>query len=325
MDKPQAIKMVNAHLGYNELTARNTSFSNVNKGKPVWWLNINPQKFSSELHILLAKDPGLIWLKIEADTFPNLENIFRIRNANGYIDLEIPIRGNSYMRDIKSGGRGYDFKPHIQREWNESRDSEMSKHAANEKAILTRPGDPIPPIFGISEVPKGDPAFEGADVPVQYLFEYLDNVHNLYAFLDDFPDVSAEQALKAIRERINLNSVIHSDRDYVSGTPRFKGTRMPVRILFDYLADGYTIEGFLDSFDTAVTREQAVKALETARESLESMAYETATLTAKSDARKNQPRVANQRAATPEPRFRNPPIKRRKTLPKPPSLINSRS
>ena len=145
------------------------------------------------------------------------------------------------------------------------------------KVIVIKPGDPIPPIIDLSEIPKDGHVFEGTDVPVQYLFEYLDNVHNLYAFLDDFPEVSAEQALKAIRERLNANTVIHSDRDYVSGTPRFKGTRMPVRILFDYLADGYTIEGFLDSFDTAVTREQAVKALETARESLESMAYESAT------------------------------------------------
>lgn len=322
--------MVNAHLGYNELTARNTSFSNVNTGKPVWWLNINPQKFSSELHILLAKNPGLIWLKIKADTFPNLENVFRIRNDNGYIDLEIPIGGNQYMRDTKSGGTGYDFKPHIQREWNKSeygaRLNPVTQATGTEaNVIIIKPGDPIPPIIDLSETPKDGPVFEGTDVPVQYLFEYLDNVHNLYAFLNDFPDVSAEQALKAIRERINSNSVIHSDRDYVSGMPRFKGTRMPVRILFDYLADGYTIEGFLDSFDTAVTREQAVKALEAARESLESMAYETATLAARPDTRKNQPRAATHRAATPEPRFRNPPIKRRKALPNPPSLINSRS
>ena len=273
--------MVNAYLGYSGLTARNTSFSNVNKGKPVWWLNISPPKFGRDLHILLAKNTGLIWLKIEADTFPNLENVFRTRYDNGYIDLEIPIRGAQYMRDIKSGGAGYDFKQHIEREWNKPEFSlkRTSITQTKDKAdvIVIRPGDPIPPIIDLRNVPENVPVFEGTNVPVQYLFEYLDNVHNLYAFLDDFPEVSAEQALKAIRERLNANTVIHSDRDYVSGAPRFKGTRMPVRILFDYLADGYTIEGFLDSFDTAVTREQAVKALKTARESLESMAYESAT------------------------------------------------
>ena len=149
--------------------------------------------------------------------------------------------------------------------------------SAKAKVVVTKPGDPRPPLVDLSDVPKDGPAFEGTDVPVQYLYEYLDNVHNLYAFLDDFPEVTAEQALKAIRERINSNTVISSDRGYVSGMPRFKGTRMPVRILFDYLADGYTIEGFLDSFATGVTREQAAKAIEDAREALESMAYETAT------------------------------------------------
>ncbi len=273
--------MVNAYLGYSGLTARNTSFSNVNKGKPVWWLNISPPKFGRDLHILLAKNTGLIWLKIEADTFPNLGNVFRTRYDNGYIDLEISIRGAQYMRDIKSGGAGYDFKQHIEREWNKLEFSlkRTSITQTKDKAdvIVIRPGDPIPPIIDLRNVPENVPVFEGTNVPVQYLFEYLDNVHNLYAFLDDFPEVSAEQALKAIWERLNANTVIHSDRDYVSGAPRFRGTRMPVRILFDYLADGYTIEGFLDSFDTAVTREQAVKALKTARESLESMAYESAT------------------------------------------------
>ena len=267
--------MVNAHLGYNELTARNTSFSNVNKGKPVWWLNINPQKFSDELHILLAKNPGLIWLKIKANAFPNLESVFKIRPDKGSVDLEIPISGNRYMRDTKSGGTGYDFKPHIQREWNESRDSAMSKHTANEKVILTRPGDPIPPIFDLSEVPKGGPTFQGTDVPVQYLFTFLDNGWNLYAFLKRFPSVSPEQALKAIRERINANSVISSDRDYVSGTPRFKGTRVPTYILFEFLAAGENLDEFLDCFPT-VSREQAIEAIVLAKNALESIAYETA-------------------------------------------------
>ena len=193
------------------------------------------------------------------------------------------------------------------------------------KAITTRPEDPRPPLVDLSMVPADGPTFEGTDVPVQYLYEYLDNVHNLYAFLNDFPAVSREQALKAIRERINANTVISSDRDYVSGMPRFKGTRMPVRTLFDYLADGYTIEGFLDSFATGVTREQAVKALETAREALESMAYETSTLASKSDTPENQPHAATHRVATPEPKLRNPPIKRRKTPPAPPPLINIQS
>ena len=34
----------------------NTSFANINASKPVWWININPSKFKSDLHLLLAKE-----------------------------------------------------------------------------------------------------------------------------------------------------------------------------------------------------------------------------------------------------------------------------
>ena len=143
------------------------------------------------------------------------------------------------------------------------------------KVVVIKPGDPIPPLVDLDEVPTEGPVFEGTDVPVQYMFEYLDRVHNLHAFLDDFPEVSMGQALKAIRERVKATSVIHSNTEYVSGMPVFKGTRVPVRNLFDYLAAGYTIEVFLDQFPTA-EREQVVSILETAREALECVAYETA-------------------------------------------------
>ena len=72
MNKAQATKMVNSYLGDEVLTTRNTSFSNVNSGKYVWWFNINPRKFRSESHLLLAKDAGLIWLSIKANAFPDL-------------------------------------------------------------------------------------------------------------------------------------------------------------------------------------------------------------------------------------------------------------
>ncbi len=143
------------------------------------------------------------------------------------------------------------------------------------KVIVIKPGDPIPPLVDLDEVSREGPIFEGTGVPVQYMFEYLDRVHNLHAFLDDFPEVSIGQALKAMRERVKANNVIHSNTDYVSGTPVFKGTRVPVRNLFDYLAAGYTIEVFLDQFPTA-EREQVVSILESAREALECVAYETA-------------------------------------------------
>lgn len=48
--------------------------------------------------------------------------------------------------------------------------------------------------------------------------------------------------------------------DLVSGAPVFEGTRVPVETLFDYLADDYTLDEFLESFPS-VTHEAAVKVL----------------------------------------------------------------
>ena len=69
------------------------------------------------------------------------------------------------------------------------------------------------------------------------------------------------------------DSVIHSDPNIMSGSPVFKGTRLLVKNLFDYLAAGYSLDVFLDHFPTA-DRDQAVRALEMAREALERDAYE---------------------------------------------------
>ena len=66
--------------------------------------------------------------------------------------------------------------------------------------------------------------------------------------------------------------VIHSDSDILGGTPVFVGTRVPVQNLIDCLEAGDSLDEFLNSFPT-VTREQAVAALEIAREALESSAH----------------------------------------------------
>ncbi|HEX9713678.1 MAG TPA: DUF433 domain-containing protein [Actinomycetota bacterium] len=59
------------------------------------------------------------------------------------------------------------------------------------------------------------------------------------------------------------DSVIHSHPGILGGTPVFKGTRVPVQALFDYVEAGDPLERFLDHFPS-VTREQAVAALEEA-------------------------------------------------------------
>ena len=61
--------------------------------------------------------------------------------------------------------------------------------------------------------------------------------------------------------------VVHRDPEILGGTPVFVGTRVPVRILFEYLEAGHSLDVFLDQFPS-VRRDQAVAALELARESI---------------------------------------------------------
>jgi len=61
--------------------------------------------------------------------------------------------------------------------------------------------------------------------------------------------------------------VVHSDPDILSGTPVFVGTRVPFQTLLDYLEAGDPLDEFLDDFPT-VSREQAIAALEQAKEAL---------------------------------------------------------
>ncbi len=50
---------------------------------------------------------------------------------------------------------------------------------------------------------------------------------------------------------------IDIDPEIMSGTPVFEGTRVPIDALTNNLAEGVSLEEFLDNFPT-VTREQAL-------------------------------------------------------------------
>jgi uncharacterized protein (DUF433 family) len=60
---------------------------------------------------------------------------------------------------------------------------------------------------------------------------------------------------------VNANDLITVDPEILGGTPVFKGTRVPVKTLFDYLESNYTLEQFLECFPS-VTREMACHVLE---------------------------------------------------------------
>ena len=64
-----------------------------------------------------------------------------------------------------------------------------------------------------------------------------------------------------------MHSVIVRDPAIMSGEPTFRGTRVLVRTLFEYLEAGHGLERFLDGFPT-VSREMVLQALEEAKESL---------------------------------------------------------
>jgi uncharacterized protein (DUF433 family) len=58
--------------------------------------------------------------------------------------------------------------------------------------------------------------------------------------------------------------LITIDPEILGGTPVFKGTRVPIKSLFEYLEDNYTLDEFLECFPS-VTREMAVGLLEVSR------------------------------------------------------------
>lgn len=59
--------------------------------------------------------------------------------------------------------------------------------------------------------------------------------------------------------------VIHRDPEILGGTPVFRDTRVPVRILFEHLEAGDSLEVFLEDFPS-VSRAQASEVLRLALE-----------------------------------------------------------
>ncbi len=63
------------------------------------------------------------------------------------------------------------------------------------------------------------------------------------------------------------SELITVDPEILGGTPVFAGTRVPVKTLFDYLEDDYTLEEFLECFPTVI-REMAVRMLEHSQQAI---------------------------------------------------------
>jgi uncharacterized protein (DUF433 family) len=78
------------------------------------------------------------------------------------------------------------------------------------------------------------------------------------------PLVIEEQELKRLPITIN--------RDILSGTPVFQGTRVPVDALITNLEAGLTLDAFLENFPS-VTREQTLQVLEFSKSTLLKLAH----------------------------------------------------
>ena len=63
------------------------------------------------------------------------------------------------------------------------------------------------------------------------------------------------------------DNLITVDPDVLGGTPVFAGTRVPLKALFGYLEDNYTLDEFLECFPS-VTREAACEVLERSERAL---------------------------------------------------------
>jgi len=68
-----------------------------------------------------------------------------------------------------------------------------------------------------------------------------------------------------------VTQAIERDPETMHGVPVFRGTRVPVQTLFDYLEGGETLEDFLQGFPT-VSRALALEALAEARKLLLALA-----------------------------------------------------
>ena len=124
----------------------------------------------------------------------------------------------------------------------------------------------------------GTPVFTRTRVPVQSLRDHLAGGYTLGYFLEHFPTVSREQATQLLdlaaetlmadagyeplkqEERPDnaASRIINIDPEVVSGTPVFRGTRVPVRTLTHNLVWGYGLDYILENFPT-VSRGQAIR------------------------------------------------------------------
>ena len=69
------------------------------------------------------------------------------------------------------------------------------------------------------------------------------------------------------KKEVEFDHLIWTDSERMSGAPCFYGTRVPVKTLFEYLENDYSLEEFLECFPS-VTRDLACEVLERSEHAL---------------------------------------------------------
>jgi len=69
----------------------------------------------------------------------------------------------------------------------------------------------------------------------------------------------------AVRDNKIVKTSITRSPEVMHGTPVFRGSRVPVQTLFDYVENGDSLDDFLEGFPT-ISRELAVQVLEECKE-----------------------------------------------------------
>ena len=69
-----------------------------------------------------------------------------------------------------------------------------------------------------------------------------------------------------------MKPLITSNPEILGGTPVFTGTRLPVAVLFENLADGLSLNEIIDSYPT-LTRANAIATLQLAQALISSSDY----------------------------------------------------
>lgn len=63
------------------------------------------------------------------------------------------------------------------------------------------------------------------------------------------------------------SAVVSVDPEVMHGTPVFRGTRVPVEFLFDFIETGSTVDDFVDEYPT-VKKEDVIEFLESMKKEL---------------------------------------------------------